>query len=58
MNKCDVCQRELTGPPALLFSPPLDHAVMKFQLCKDCYYNVWIMLNTLGERAKERPADD
>jgi hypothetical protein len=37
--RCDVCQRELQEPGALVFSPPTTDAwiVEKYHVCKNCW---------------------
>ena len=38
--KCDFCKKELTDYGALLFSPPKDHDVKKYHVCKSCYKKI------------------
>ncbi len=38
--KCTRCNKELTESGALVFSPPQEHCVEKWHLCRNC----WVML--------------
>lgn len=48
--KCFHCRKPITSPGALLFAPPIPPAnaeyceVLKFHICKKCYYKVFHFL--------------
>ena len=37
---CDMCKEELNDFGGILFSPPKDHDVKKYHLCKSCYAKI------------------
>jgi hypothetical protein len=44
--KCDICDRVLKEPGALIFSPPTDEAwlVVKYHVCANCWPEVAALL--------------
>jgi len=49
---CDKCKKELKKNGALLFSPPSDgsNMVIKWHLCKKCYYLVENFINPYAKK--------
>jgi hypothetical protein len=45
--KCDLCDRQLQEPGALVFSPPTQEAwlVEKYHICADCWPAIDALLN-------------
>jgi hypothetical protein len=56
--KCDRCQRELSEPGALIFSPPTGEAwlVEKYHICADCWPAIVAPLKGDGKQGSPHQA--
>lgn len=54
---CSICDRELTAPGALLFSPPttLGGYCRKYHICRDCWTAQRSKSATRRQRQAEQP---
>lgn len=44
--KCSACNRKITKPGALVFSPPTDgNLTQKFHLCTDCWIGLYLLID-------------